>query len=196
MTSIIIGDGPSGVEMAGAISELGRFMISKDFRDLQPDHLRVLLVEAGPRILAAFPKHLSAYATRYLEKIGVEVRTGSRVVEITKDGANIGGTFVSAGSIIWGAGVKVSPAHRWLGLSGTAGNRIPVDDQLRDHGFEDVYALGDTAALIGTDEKPLPALAQVAKQQGIYLGRQLRKKPSIWGPGLRLPQQRQYSRSQ
>ncbi|WP_313904660.1 NAD(P)/FAD-dependent oxidoreductase [Rhizobium bangladeshense] len=194
LTSIIIGGGPSGVEMAGAISELGRFMISKDFRDLQPDHLRVLLVEAGPRILAAFPKHLSAYATRYLEKIGVEVRTGSRVVEITKDGANIGGTFVSAGSIIWGAGVKVSPAHRWLGLSGTAGNRIPVDDQLRVHGFEDVYAFGDTAALIGTDEKPLPALAQVAKQQGIYLGRQLRKKPSIRGSGLRLPQQRQYSR--
>ncbi|WP_246763712.1 FAD-dependent oxidoreductase [Rhizobium bangladeshense] len=96
LTSIIIGGGPSGVEMAGAISELGRFMISKDFRDLQPDHLRVLLVEAGPRILAAFPKHLSAYATRYLEKIGVEVRTGSRVVEITKDGANIGGAISRA----------------------------------------------------------------------------------------------------
>ncbi|WP_245362265.1 NAD(P)/FAD-dependent oxidoreductase [Rhizobium sp. NXC14] len=184
LTSIIIGGGPTGVEMAGAISELGRFMISKDFRNLQPDHLRVLLVEAGPRILGAFPEHLSEYATRYLEKIGVEVRTGSRVVEITKDGANIGGTFVLAGSIIWGAGVKASPAHRWLGLSGTAGNRIPVDDQLRVQGFEDVYALGDTAALIGTDGKPLPALAQVAKQQGIYLGRRLRKEPAIRGPGF------------
>ncbi|OWV65502.1 pyridine nucleotide-disulfide oxidoreductase [Rhizobium sp. R339] len=184
LTSIIIGGGPTGVEMAGAISELGRFMISRDFRNLQPDHLRVLLVEAGPRILAAFPEHLSAYAARYLEKIGVEVRTGSRVVDITKDGANIGGAFISAGSIVWGAGVKASPAHRWLGLSGTAGNRIPVDDHLRVQGFEDIYALGDTAALIGTDGKPLPALAQVAKQQGIYLGRHLRKETVISGPGF------------
>ncbi|MBW9117320.1 NAD(P)/FAD-dependent oxidoreductase [Rhizobium cauense] len=175
LTSIVIGGGPTGVEMAGAISELGRFMISRDFRNLQPDHLRVLLVEAGPRILAAFPDHLSAYASGYLERIGVEVRTGSRVVDINSEGAMIDGEFIPAASIVWGAGVKASEAHRWLGLEGVAGGRIPVNDCLRVQGFTDIYSLGDTAAMRGLDGNLLPGLAQVAKQQGTYLGRLLRK---------------------
>lgn len=174
LTTIVIGGGPTGVEMAGAISELGRFMINRDFRNLQPDHFRVMLVEAGPRILAAFPEKLSTYAEGYLKKIGVEVRTGSRVLDIADDGANIDGTFIRAGSIIWGAGVKASPAHAWLGLTAVPGGRIPVDQHLRVEGFEDIFALGDTASLAGTDGKPLPGLAQVAKQQGGYLGAFLR----------------------
>ncbi|WP_426232141.1 NAD(P)/FAD-dependent oxidoreductase [Pararhizobium sp. DWP3-4] len=181
LTSIVIGGGPTGVEMAGAISELGRFMISRDFRNLQPDHLRVLLVEAGPRILAAFPEHLSAYARTYLEKIGVEVRTGRKVMDIREDGAEIDGEFVPAGSIIWGAGVKASPAHSWLGISGVAGGRIPVDDCLRVQGLDDIYAVGDTSALVGSDGKFLPGLAQVAKQQGIYLGKSLRRGHAVSG---------------
>ncbi|WP_426240294.1 NAD(P)/FAD-dependent oxidoreductase [Pararhizobium sp. DWP1-1-3] len=181
LTSIVIGGGPTGVEMAGAISELGRFMISRDFRNLQPDHLRVLLVEAGPRILAAFPEHLSAYARTYLEKIGVEVRTGRKVMDIREDGAEIDGEFVPAGSIIWGAGVKASPAHSWLGISGVAGGRIPVDDCLRVQGLDDIYAVGDTSALVGSDGKFLPGLAQVAKQQGIYLGKSLRRGNAVSG---------------
>jgi NADH dehydrogenase len=175
LTSIVIGGGPTGVEMAGAISELGRFMISRDFRNLEPDNLRVILVEAGPRILAAFPEHLSAYARSYLEKIGVEVRTGRRVMDIRGDGAEIDGEFVPAGSIIWGAGVKASPAHSWLGIPGLAGGRIPVDEYLRVLGFDDIYAIGDTSALTGADGKLLPGLAQVAKQQGIFLGQSLRR---------------------
>jgi NADH:ubiquinone reductase (H+-translocating) len=174
LTSIVIGGGPTGVEMAGAISELGRFMISRDFRNLQPDNLKVILVEAGPRILAAFPEHLSAYAKSYLENIGVEVRTGRRVMDIREDGAEIEGEFVPAGSIIWGAGVKASPAHSWLGIPGLAGGRIPVDDHLRVLGFDDIYAIGDTSALTGAGGKLLPGLAQVAKQQGTYLGKSLR----------------------
>lgn len=175
LTSIVIGGGPTGVEMAGAISELGRFMINRDFRKLQPEHLRVILVEAGPRLLAAFPQHLSDYAKRHLEQIGVDVRTETKVLDIRADGADLAGAFVRAGSIIWGAGVKASPAHTWLGLAATSGGRIPVDDRLRVIGFEDIYALGDTTLMLGSDGKPLPGLAQVAKQQGSYLGRSLRR---------------------
>ncbi|MDF0664153.1 MULTISPECIES: FAD-dependent oxidoreductase [unclassified Rhizobium] len=181
LTSIVIGGGPTGVEMAGAISELGRFMISRDFRNLQPDNLKVILVEAGPRILAAFPEHLSAYAKSYLENIGVEVRTGRRVMDIREDGAEIEGEFVPAGSIIWGAGVKASPAYSWLGIPGLAGGRIPVDDHLRVLGFDDIYAIGDTSALTGADGKLLPGLAQVAKQQGTYLGKSLRMGKAVSG---------------
>jgi len=181
LTSIVIGGGPTGVEMAGAISELGRFMISRDFRNLQPDNLRVILVEAGPRILAAFPEHLSEYARSYLEKIGVEVRTAKRVIDIRADGADIEGKFVTAGSIIWGAGVKASPAHLWLRIAGVAGGRIPVDEYLRVQGFDDIYALGDTCAMAGADGKFLPGLAQVAKQQGMYLGENLRGGRAVSG---------------
>jgi NADH dehydrogenase len=181
LTSIVIGGGPTGVEMAGAISELGRFMISRDFRNLQPDNLRVILVEAGPRILAAFPEHLSAYGTSFLEKIGVEVRTGRRVLNIRENGADIEGEFISAGSIIWGAGVKASPAHSWLGLPGVAGGRVPVDKYLRVQGFDGIYAIGDTSALAGAEGKYLPGLAQVAKQQGRYLGKSLRSRSSLSG---------------
>jgi NADH dehydrogenase len=183
LTSIVIGGGPTGVEMAGAISELGRFMISRDFRNLQPDNLKVILVEAGPRILTAFPEHLSAYAKSYLENIGVEVRTGRRLMDIRSGGADIEGEFVQAGSIIWGAGVKASPAHSWLGITGVAGGRIPVDDELRVVGFDDIYAIGDTSALAGPDGKLLPGLAQVAKQQGTYLGQSLRSGRAV--PGFR-----------
>lgn len=183
LTSIIIGGGPTGVEMAGAISELGRFMINRDFRNLQPDNLRVILVEAGPRVLTAFPEHLSAYAKCHLESIGVEVRTGTRVMDIRSDGAGIEGEFVAAGSIVWGAGVKASPAHSWLGIAGVQGGRIPVDDHLRVLGYDDIYAIGDTSALSGPNGKILPGLAQVAKQQGAYLGRSLRSGKA--GPGFR-----------
>jgi NADH:ubiquinone reductase (H+-translocating) len=161
LTSIVIGGGPTGVEMAGAISKLGRSMVSRDFGNLQPGHLKVLLVEAGPRILAAFPEDLSAYARRSLEKIGVDVRTESPVADITAHGAYINGEFVRAESIVWGAGVKASPAHEWLGIAGAAGDRTPVDGLLQVQGFRDIYALGDTAALQGSDGRLLPGLARL-----------------------------------
>ncbi|MBP2548634.1 NADH dehydrogenase [Neorhizobium galegae] len=174
LTSVIIGGGPTGVEMAGAIAELGRFMITRDFRKLAPEHFRVLLVEAGPRILAAFPEELTTYARRELDRMGVEVMTG-RMVEDISDGIVIAnGETIRTANVIWGAGVKASPAAGWLGVEGKAGGRIPVDGTLRVSGHTDIFALGDTA--LGTDEagKPLPALAQVAKQQGQYLGKALR----------------------
>jgi NADH dehydrogenase len=174
LTFIVIGGGPTGVEMAGAISELGRFMISSDFRHLHPDDLRVILVEAGPRLLAAFPEHLARYASKYLSRIGVEVRTSTRVEGIQQGSVAFGGQTVKASCIVWGAGVKASPASRWLAVEAAAGGRIAVDENLRVKGLEDVFAIGDTALYEGTDAQPLPGLAQVAKQQGVYLGRYLR----------------------
>jgi NADH dehydrogenase len=174
LTSVIIGGGPTGVEMAGAIAELGRFMITRDFRKLEPDHMRVILIEAGPKILAAFPDNLTAYARQALEKMGVEVMTGVAVEAISKDEVVAGSMRIRTGCVIWGAGVKASPAGRWLGIEGKAGGRIPVGPDLSVIGFPDVYAIGDTALGLAEDGKPLPALAQVAKQQGEYLGKTIR----------------------
>jgi NADH:ubiquinone reductase (H+-translocating) len=174
LTSVIIGGGPTGVEMAGAIAELGRFMITRDFRRLAPEHFRVLLLEAGPRILAAFPEELTTYATRELDRMGVEVMTG-RMVEDISDGIVIAnGEAIRTANVIWGAGVKASPAAGWLGIEGKAGGRIPVDGDLRVAGHTDIFAIGDTALGVDGEGKPLPALAQVAKQQGQYLGKALR----------------------
>ncbi|MCY1667925.1 NAD(P)/FAD-dependent oxidoreductase [Rhizobium sp. SL86] len=174
LTSVIIGGGPTGVEMAGAIAELGRFMITRDFRRLAPEDFRVLLLEAGPRILAAFPEKLTTYAATELKKMGVEVMTGERVEEVTRDRVVAGGRTILTGNVIWGAGVKASPAAGWLNIEGKAGGRIPVDADLRITGFADIFAIGDTALGLGEDGKPLPALAQVAKQQGQFLGQALR----------------------
>ncbi|WP_081952772.1 NAD(P)/FAD-dependent oxidoreductase [Rhizobium sp. YS-1r] len=176
LTSVIIGGGPTGVEMAGAIAELGRFMITRDFRKLEPDHMRVILIEAGPKILSAFPDNLVQYALRELEKTGVEVLTNLPVEAMTKDEVVAGSRHFRAGCIIWGAGVKASPAGRWLGIEGKAGGRIPVEPDLSVTGFPDIFAIGDTALGLAEDGKPLPALAQVAKQQGEYLGRALKEK--------------------
>ena len=174
LTSVIIGGGPTGVEMAGAIAELGRFMITRDFRKLAPEHFRVLLLEAGPRILAAFPEELTTYATRELDRMGVEVMTG-RMVEDISDGIVIAnGETIRTANVIWGAGVKASPAAGWLGIEGKAGGRIPVDGDLRVSGQTDIFAIGDTALGVDGQGKPLPALAQVAKQQGQHLGKALR----------------------
>ncbi len=173
LTNVIIGGGPTGVEMAGAIAELGYFMITRDFRSLPPEHFRVLLIEAGPGILTAFPENLTRYAMEELRKMGVEVRTNARVEGITRDQVLAGGEIIHTRNVIWGAGVKASPAAGWLGVEGKAGGRIPVDPDLKVTGFDDIYAIGDTALGLSEDGKPLPALAQVAKQQGQHLGRGL-----------------------
>jgi NADH:ubiquinone reductase (H+-translocating) len=170
LTSVIVGGGPTGVEMAGAISELGAFMIARDFRSLAREQFRVLLVEAGPRILAGFPKELSEYAADYLTQIGVEIRLQAPVEDILADRILIAGEWLPAGCIVWGAGVKASPAAQWLGIEPGPAGRVPVAPNLSVLGRPDVYALGDTALALGADDKPLPALAQVAKQQGAYLG--------------------------
>lgn len=175
MTTLIVGGGPTGVEMAGAVSELGRFMIVRDYHKIALDDLTVILVEAGPRILSGFPEDLSLYATRYLKKIGVEVRTEARVTDIGSDSAVVSGERIGCGCIIWGAGIKASDAARWLDLSHRDKlGRVPVTQDLRVPGFPNIFSIGDTALFLANGE-PLPALAQVAKQQGEHLGNGLRK---------------------
>ena len=174
LTSVIIGGGPTGVEMAGAISELGLFMIARDFRSLKPDQLQVLLIEAGPRILASFPESLSQYAVDYLTRIGVDIRLNTPVEDVTPEGVTVGGALIPASCMVWGAGVKASPAAAWLGVPPGPGGRLQVASDLSVEGKSDIYALGDTALSTGEDGKPLPALAQVAKQQGTFLGKALK----------------------
>lgn len=157
--------------MAGAVSELGRYMIDRDFRTLRHEDTRTILIEAGPRLLSAFPEELARYARDYLERIGVEVRLGERVTEVRNDSIAIGLETIPCGCVVWGAGIKPSPAAGWLGFH--AGAKLPVDDFLRIEGATDIFAIGDTAELNDRSGSPLPALAQVAKQQGTYLGRLL-----------------------
>jgi len=174
LTSVVIGGGPTGVEMAGAISELGRFMIDRDFRSLRPEQLHVVLVEAGPRILATFPENLSTYAADYLRDIGVDIRLNTPVEDVTAEGVKVKDAFLPASCIVWGAGVKASPAAEWLGLSPGPGGRLPVARDLSVDGMDGVYAIGDTALALGENGEALPALAQVAKQQGTFLGKALK----------------------
>ncbi|CAO3433027.1 NAD(P)/FAD-dependent oxidoreductase [Azospirillum doebereinerae] len=173
MTSVIVGGGPTGVELAGAVAELTRFALARDFRRIDPRSARILLVEAGPRVLGTFPEPLSDYARHALEDLGVTVMTGQAVERIEPGGVTIAGRFIPAGTMVWGAGVKASPAGQWLGVETDRAGRIKVDADLSVPDLEGVYALGDTALVAGDDGKPLPGLAQVAKQQGEHLGRSL-----------------------
>ncbi|MFC7332691.1 NAD(P)/FAD-dependent oxidoreductase [Rhodocista pekingensis] len=173
MTSVIVGGGPTGVEMAGAVAELARFALARDFRRIDPRAACIVLVEAGPRLLGGFPEDLSDYARTELEKKGVTVLTGQAVEAVTAAGVTVAGRFIPAGTIVWGAGVTASPAAGWLGVEGDRAGRIRVAPDLSVPGLEHVYALGDTALTLGDDGKPLPGLAQVAKQQGRHLGRAL-----------------------
>lgn len=173
MTSVIVGGGPTGVELAGAMTELTRFALARDFRRIDPRAARILLVEAGPRVLGTFPEPLSDYARQALERLGVTVMTGQAVERIEPGGVTIAGRFIPAGTMVWGAGVKASPAAQWLGVETDRAGRVKVETDLSVPGLEGVYALGDTALAAGEDGKPLPGLAQVAKQQGEHLGRSL-----------------------
>lgn len=174
MTTVIVGGGPTGVEMAGAIAELARYSLARDFRHIDPKMARILLVEAGPRILSAFPESLVAHAMKVLDRLGVTVMTGQAVENIEPGKVTIAGRTIRAGTIIWGAGVAASPAASWLGITPDTAGRIAVNPDLSVPGFEGIYAVGDTVAFPGPGGKPLPALAQVAHQQGTHLGRALR----------------------
>ena len=168
----IIGGGPTGVELAGAIAELSRYTLARDFRSIDPQATKITLVEAGPRLLSAFSEDISAYAKARLEKLGVQVRTGQAVEDVKPDSVRIAGQEVPVGLVIWAAGVTASPLARQLGETDRAG-RIAVDATLAVRGHENVFALGDLAVFLDENGEPLPGLAQVAKQQGIHLGRSL-----------------------
>jgi len=174
LTTVVVGGGPTGVEMAGAIAELARYSLARDFRHIDPRKARILLVEAGPRILSAFPESLADHAVKVLTKLGVTVRTGEAVTGMEPGVVQIAGKPVRAGTVIWGAGVQASPVAQWLGVTADRTGRVTVNPDLSLPGFEGVYVVGDSAAFAGRDGRPLPALAQVAHQQGTQLGRALR----------------------
>jgi NADH dehydrogenase len=176
LTFTIIGGGPTGVEMAGAISELARYMIRRDFKTIDQDDFQVLLIEAGPKILAAFPDKLASFAHDYLTKIGVRVMTNRRVTALDHQSVTLGDERIETSCIVWGAGVKASPAAAWLGVEAGSQGRLPVEPDLSVRGCPNVYAIGDTALALDEKAGALPALAQVAKQQGEYLARLLKRR--------------------
>jgi NADH dehydrogenase len=168
LTFAVIGGGPTGVEMAGAIAELARRSVSRDFRSITPACSRVLLIEAGPRILPAFPDSLSNDATSALETLGVEVLTGTKVDEIRNGELCFRGQALPARTIVWAAGVQASPAAAWLSADHDQAGRVFVDAYLAVPGNDRILAIGDTANAAGIDGKALPGIAPVAKQQGQY----------------------------
>ena len=173
MTIVVIGGGPTGVELAGAVSELARWTLRHDFHHIDPRDAQIVLLEAGPRILAAFPEKLSDYALRALQGVGVQVRAGQAVTAIDGENVVVGAQKIPVGVVLWAAGMTASPAARWLDVTSDRAGRIEVAPDLSVPGRHGVYALGDTALCRDPKGQPLPALAQVAQQQGKYLGRRL-----------------------
>jgi NADH dehydrogenase len=171
LTFVVVGGGPTGVEMAGAIAELACHALAEDFHTIDPKDARILLVEAGPRLLAAFPESLSAEAKRALERLGVEVRLGQRVTLCDADGIVANGERIAARTVVWGAGVMASPAARWLDAAADPAGRIKVEPDLSVAGHPDVFAIGDTALVSGADGKPVPGIAPAAKQMGAHVAR-------------------------
>ena len=166
LTSVVIGGGPTGVELAGALAEISRETIARDFRLIDPTKARIVLLEGGPRVLAAFPDPLPARAAAALTRIGVEVRTGATVTRVTPDAVWIGGEQIRARTVLWAAGVAAAPLTRTLGVPLDRAGRVLVERDLSIPGHPEAFAIGDLCALTGDDGHPLPGLAPVALQQG------------------------------
>jgi len=181
LTFIVIGAGPTGVEMAGAIAELARKALASDFRAIDPAEARVVLVEAGPRALAAFPADLSAYTAKELTKLGVELQMNTAVTGIDDNGVILGDRAIASACVIWAAGVAASPVAKWLHAEADRAGRVFVGPDLALPGHPEIFIIGDCASVKDKSGKPLPGLAPVAKQQGEYLGKALsmrRRDPS------------------
>jgi NADH dehydrogenase len=174
LTFVIIGAGPTGVELAGTIAELAQDTLPPDFRNIDTHKARVVLIEAGPRVLAGFPDDLSDYAQRSLQSLGVEVVLGQAVTECSADGVIYGGKKLEAKTLIWAAGVRASPAADWLDAPVDRAGRVQVLPDLTVPGHPDIFLIGDTAALAGPDGKPVPGIAPAAKQQGRYVADSIR----------------------
>jgi NADH dehydrogenase len=168
LTFVLVGAGPTGVEMAGAIAGLAHKTLASDFRHIKPQQARIVLVEALPRILLAFDERLAKKAHTALNRLGVEVRTNSPVEAIDGEGVVIAGERIPAKTVIWTAGVAASPAGQWLGAETDRGGRVKVGSDLSVPGHSNIFVIGDTASFT-QDGKPLPGVAQVAIQQGQYV---------------------------
>jgi NADH dehydrogenase len=174
LTFVVVGAGPTGVEMAGTIAELARATLARDFKNIDTRSSRVVLCEAGPRVLSAFPNHLSDYAAAALRDLGVEVRLGEAVAEIDAMGLRVGDTRIDAANVLWCAGTEARPAARWIGAAAARNGAVQVLPDCSVPGHPEIFAIGDVASFTGADGRPLPGLAPVAKQQGHYVGQLLR----------------------
>jgi NADH dehydrogenase len=173
MTFVVVGGGATGVETAGAIAELVKVALARDFRTINPAMSRIILVEAGPRVLPSFAPTLSAAAQHALEKHGVELRFGRPVTRCDEAGVMLGEERLACGATIWAAGVTASPAAQWLAAPHDRAGRVLVDRDLRLPGHAEIFVIGDTAAARDEAGKPLPGVATVAKQEGKYVARWL-----------------------
>jgi NADH dehydrogenase FAD-containing subunit len=174
LTFVIIGGGPTGVEIAGAIAELAKKALTRDFRNIDPRYARVILIEGGPRVLPSFPPPLSGAAKRALERLGVEVLLGTPVSRCDAGGVIVGDERIESRTVLWAAGVAASPAAKWLGTDKDPAGRVVVNPDLTVPGRPEIYVIGDTAAAKTDDGKPVPGIAPAAKQAGRYAARAIR----------------------
>ncbi|HEV7666750.1 MAG TPA: NAD(P)/FAD-dependent oxidoreductase, partial [Chloroflexota bacterium] len=166
MTFVIVGGGPTGVELAGSIAEIARHTVRNDFRRIDPRRARIVLLEGGDRILAQYPPDLSANAVRALSKLGVEVRTNSVASQVAADHVTVGGEQIATRTTLWAAGVEASSLGRQVGVEVDRAGRVPVRPDLRVAAHPEIFVLGDLATLKQRNGKPLPGIAPVAIQQG------------------------------
>jgi NADH dehydrogenase len=170
LTFVVVGDGPTGVEMAGAIAEVTHHALPREFRRINPHSARVILIEAGSRLLPTFPETLSAYVERALTRMRVEVMTSARVTNCDAKGVDLEGSRIETKTTIWAAGVVASPAGEWVGAEQDRSKRIKVGSDLKVPGYPDIFAIGDTAAVVDATGRQVPGIAPAAKQMGRYVG--------------------------
>ncbi len=171
MTFVVVGAGPTGVELAGTIAELARSTLARDFKAIDPRSARVILCEAGDRALAAFPRRLSEYAAKALQSLGVELRFGEAVKEIDGHGLMVGETRIEAANVLWCAGTEARPAANWLGVAAARNGAVIVGPDCAVRDWPNIFAIGDVASCDDGSGKALPGLAPVAKQQGKYVAK-------------------------
>jgi NADH:ubiquinone reductase (H+-translocating) len=171
LTFVIVGGGPTGVEMAGAIAEVARQTLKRDFRRIDPRTSRIVLIEAGPRLLPTFSAKHSEYARRTLAAMGVETLTSTPVTGCDARGVDFQGGRIDAGAVVWAAGVMASPAATWLAAEHDRTGHVPVGPDLSLPGHDDIFVIGDTALVQGANGQSVPGLAPAAKQMGRYVGR-------------------------
>ena len=171
LTFVIVGGGATGVEMAGAIADVAGQTLAADFRRIDPRSARIVLVEAGPRLLPTFPPSLSDYARRTLTRSGVEVRTDTLVTNCDANGIDLINGRIDAGTVIWAAGIAPSPAVRWLNAEADRAGRVKVGPDLSVPGRPEIFVIGDTAAVVDSKGQPVPGIAPAAKQMGKYVGK-------------------------
>jgi NADH dehydrogenase len=176
LTFAIVGAGPTGVELAGTIADLAHDTLPRDFRAVDTHRTKVLLVEAGPKVLNGYPDELSNYAQRALEKLGVDVCLGAPVTQIERGAITFGERRVEARTIVWAAGVRASPAAEWLGTAADRNGRIIVEPDLSVPGHPEIFAIGDTVSVKAPDGSPVPGIAPAAKQEGAFVGETIRRR--------------------